>query len=94
MRHSFSFHPGTAVLIAAILFFSGVVPLFAAEPSIEASLSSSTAEVGEPLQFELEITGANPGSPPAITVDGLDIQLHGNSTQISMINGTVTRKVS
>ena len=62
-------------------------PALAAEPRVTAVLSNSETDVGQPVQLEIQVTGAsNPKPPGEITVDGLEIQSAGTSRQYQMQN--------
>ena len=57
----------------------------AADVSVKASLSRSVTVIGEPVQFEIKITGAKrAGDIPDVTVDGLEIRYAGTTKQQSL----------
>lgn len=57
----------------------------AAEVSVKASLSRSVTVIGEPVEFQIKITGAkNAGDIPDVTVDGLEIRYAGAQKQQSL----------
>ena len=57
----------------------------AADVSVKASLSRSVTVIGEPVQFEIKITGAkHAGDIPDVTVDGLEIRYAGTTKQQSL----------
>jgi len=65
--------------------------------SVRASAGSSTAFIGQPLRFNIEIRGANNAEQPVIdAVDGLDIRFAGeqdrSSTFTQIINGRRTER--
>jgi hypothetical protein len=60
----------------------------------QASLSSTATTVGQPVQYELKVSGARSASvPESIAVDGLEIRHVGQSTQVQMNNFNVTSSV-
>lgn len=65
-----------------------------AAPKVSGALSSSTASVGEAVEYELTIEGADaPDEIPALNVDGLQIQQMGQNRQLSIINGNVSNRL-
>ncbi len=67
---------------------------FAASPSVTAVLSNSEAEVREPVQLQIKVTGAqNANVPQEISIDGLQIQQNGTSRQFSLHNFDVSSSV-
>ncbi len=82
---------GLATLLAMLL------PLCAAfaESKVRGVLSSSTASVGEAVEYDLIIEGESAAdSPPAPAVDGLELRGTSQSSQLSFINGNVSRRVT
>ncbi|MDQ2918267.1 MAG: BatD family protein [Verrucomicrobiota bacterium] len=76
-------------LLSCIFFIATIA--HAAEPSVTAVLSSSETVVGQPVELQIQITGAsNPKQPGEIKVDGLDIRSAGVSRQYSMQNFSVS----
>lgn len=76
-----------AILGLALCVCAGVRPAIAAEPTVTAVLSTSEASVGEPVQLQIQVTGAsNPRPPSQIEVDGLEFQSAGTSRQYQMQN--------
>jgi hypothetical protein len=66
-----------------------------AAPRATGSLSATTAAVGEPVEYELAIEGSEaPDNPPAPNVDGLELRGTSQSSQLSIVNGNVTRRVT
>ncbi len=60
-------------------------------PSVTAVLTESETSVGQPVQLQIQITGAsNPKPPGEISVDGLEIQSAGVSRQYQMQNFSVS----
>ncbi len=60
---------------------------FAASPSVTAVLSNSEPAVGETVQLEIKVSGAQSANvPQEISVDGLQIHQTGTSRQIEMRN--------
>src|SRR5205814_7752700 len=59
----------------------------AESPTITAVLTSSETTLGQPVQFEIKITGANGVTPPtSIEADGLDIRYSGESQNFVLRN--------
>jgi hypothetical protein len=74
-----------------------LLPLCAAlaEPKARGILSTNTANVGEAVEYELIVEGGEaPDNPPAPNVDGLELRGTTQSSQLSIINSNVTRRVT
>ncbi len=83
-----------SLLWAIILAFFPSSQLRAAEPQISAKFSEPSATVGEPLEFEITVSGARNAHPPQdIKVDGLDITYSNQSTKVQMTNFDVEMSV-
>ena len=81
----------------AIVALSVSLPLAAARadsPSVTAVLSNSEAAVGQMVQLQIRVQGANEASIPDITVDGLEVHPTGTSRQFEMRNLTVNSSVT
>ena len=79
------------IFCLALLAHGGARSVFAADPRLTAVLSNSETDVGQPVQLEIQVTGASNPKPPAeITVDGLEIQAAGTSRQYQMQNFNVS----
>ena len=59
-----------------------------------AVLSNSEAAVGQMVQLEVRVKGANEARIPDISVDGLEIHPTGTSRQFEMRNLTVNSSVT
>ena len=59
------------------------------------TLSTSTASVGEAVEYELTIEGNDaPDNPPVPNVDGLELRGTTQSKQLSFVNGNVSHRVT
>ncbi|HJX97806.1 MAG TPA: BatD family protein [Chthoniobacterales bacterium] len=68
---------------------------FAAAPSVTAMLSDSQPSVGQMVQMEIKVNGAqNANVPETISIDGLEIHQTGTSRQFEMHNFDVTSSVT
>src|SRR5438067_5013019 len=68
---------------------------FAAPPSVTAALSNSQPAVGQMVQLEIKVNGANSANvPETISIDGLEIHQTGTSRQFEMNNFDVTSSVT
>ena len=68
---------------------------FGASPSVTAVLSDSQPEVGQMVQLEIKVNGANSANvPETISIDGLEIHQTGTSRQFEMHNFDVTSSVT
>src|SRR3984893_18262562 len=68
---------------------------FAATPSVTAVLSDSQPAVGQMVQLEIKVNGANSANvPETISIDGLEIHQTGQSRQFEMHNFDVTISVT
>jgi hypothetical protein len=81
-----------AVLLVLLLaLFSGAF----AEPRVRGTLSTATAAVGEAIEYELVIEGSElPDKPPVPQVDGIEVRGTSQSSQLSIVNTNVTRRVT
>ncbi len=76
-----------AFLFLALFVCAGVRPACAAEPTVTAVLSNSQTSVGQPVELQIQVTGAsNPKPPSQLEVDGLEFQSTGTSRQYQMQN--------
>lgn len=67
-----------------------------ADVSVDAKLSHRVAEIGAPMQLEIQVTGGEvDGREPAIKVDGLDINFLGpsHSRRVEINNGRMSSAV-
>ena len=79
------------LVLIALIAGLGTNTAFAGSPSVTAVLSNSEAMVGQTVQMEVKVTGANNADLPAeISVDGLEIHQTGTSRQFEMHNLTTT----
>src|SRR5207244_4350795 len=68
---------------------------FAASPSVTAVLSNSQPAIGQMVQLEIKVNGANSTNvPETISVDGLEIHQTGTSRQFEMHNFDVNSSVT
>ncbi len=79
------------VLLALLL----LLPAIAAEPRVSGSLSSTTASVGESVDYALTVQGGRPDAEPAFPpVDGLDEKGVGQSSSTLISGGSVNHTVT
>jgi hypothetical protein len=79
------------IAIAAMLLPSAS----AGEPKVRGSLSSATATVGEPVDYELTIDGSfDAADVPVPAVDGLEVRGTSQGSQLSIVGGDVQRRTS
>jgi hypothetical protein len=90
----YSFSPLTLsrLLRALLTLWLAVLGLaaHAAEVSVRASLSRGTAAIGDPVEYQIRITGASRvGVIPDVMVDGLEIRYtgHSNAMTAQMVGG-------
>ena len=81
--------PLTAVALIAL---AGVA--VAEEASVSATLSSSTASIGEAVELQIAVHGSQDAAAPKPAVDGLNIQYVGPSTQVQINNFEISRSVT
>lgn len=80
-----------------MLLFVATATVVAAEPAVSAQFSQTVTGVGEPVQFQVKITGARTANqPPAVEVDGLRVNYLGPSQNTSMRieNGSIVSETS
>ena len=74
-----------------------LLPLCAAlaESRVRGTLSSASVSVGEAVEYDLIIEGdAAPDNPPVPAVDGLELRGTSQSSQLSIVNANVSRRVT
>ncbi|HEY2625211.1 MAG TPA: BatD family protein, partial [Candidatus Udaeobacter sp.] len=77
--------------LIALIAGLGTNTAFSGSPSVTAVLGNSEAVVGQTVQMEIKVTGANNADLPAeISVDGLEIHQTGTSRQFEMHNLTTS----
>src|SRR5438105_10480421 len=68
---------------------------FAASPSVTAVLSNSQPAIGQMVQLEIKVNGAQSANvPETISIDGLEIHQTGTSRQFEMHNFDVSSSVT
>src|SRR5205807_560485 len=83
------------ILFLALITIAATQSGFAASPSVTAVLSDSQPAVGQMVQLEIKVNGANSATvPETISIDGLEIHQTGTSRQFEMRNFDVTSRVT
>src|SRR5438105_1876192 len=83
------------ILFVASIAIAVVQSAFAASPSVTAVLSDSQPAVGQMVQLEIKVNGANSANvPETISIDGLEIHQTGTSRQFEMHNFDVSSSVT
>lgn len=83
------------IVLAALVGFFPLVDALADSPKVTAVLSNSEVAVGEVVQLQIRVTGANEANTPGeIDVTGLEIHPTGTSRQFEMRNFDVTSTVT
>src|SRR4029077_4127169 len=81
--------------VAVALAFSAIEPIHAASPSVTAVLSNSEPAVGETVQLQIKVSGAQSANvPQEISIDGLEIHQTGTARQFEMHNFDVSSSVT
>src|SRR6266436_196033 len=84
----------TRISVFVAMIFCGA-NAFAAAPSVTAVLSDSQPEVGQVVQLEIKVNGAQSANvPETISIDGLEIHQTGTSRQFEMHNFDVSSSVT
>jgi hypothetical protein len=82
-----------ALWLALAISLAFALPALAQGAGLVASIEPSEIALGESAQLSVSVTGD--ATPPRIpTVDGLEIESAGRSTQIQIVNGQVSRSTS
>lgn len=79
----------TGLMLAMLLLSTGLTR--AAEITVRASLSRGVTVIGDAVQYQIKLSGAQrPGNPPEIEVDGLVIHYSGpsQSSVVRFLNGS------
>jgi hypothetical protein len=83
------------ILFLALITIAATQSSFAAAPSVTAVLSNSQPEVGQMVQLEIKVNGAQSANvPETISIDGLEVHQTGTSRQFEMHNFDVTSSVT
>src|SRR5438876_8855282 len=83
------------ILFLAPLAIAAMQSSFAASPGVTAVLSNSQPAVGQMVQLEIKVNGANSANvPETISIDGLEIHQTGTSRQFEMRNFDVSSSVT
>src|SRR5438046_7526999 len=83
------------ILFLAPLAIAAIQSSFAASPGVTAVLSDSQPSVGQMVQLEIKVSGANSANvPEMISIDGLEIHQTGTSRQFEMHNFDVNSSVT
>lgn len=83
-------------LFALLVFFCGPLAFAASSSSIDVSaeLSRNRVPAGDVVQLDVKVTGIDRADLPAdISVDGLQIRLAGQSSEVQMVNFSVTSSI-
>ncbi|NBZ95501.1 MAG: protein BatD [Proteobacteria bacterium] len=82
------------LLTVAVLCAAGIFSLDAADVSVTAEMSRPEISAGEMAELQIKVTGAQQADvPQQIAVDGLQVRLTGQSTQVQMVNFKVSSSV-
>ncbi len=80
--------------LTLLLFLATGVSLRAEEISVTAGLSRSEVNSGDMAELQIKVSGAQRADvPQQIPVEGLNVRLTGQSTQVQMVNFKVTSSV-
>jgi len=80
--------------LGLLLFLSSVSFAATSDVNVTAELSRSRVAAGDIVQLDVKVTGAQEADlPREIIVDGLQIRLSGQSSQVQMVNFSVTSSV-
>src|SRR5439155_552973 len=83
------------ILFLAPLAIAAIQSSFAASPGVTAVLSNSQPAVGQMVQLEIKVNGANSANvPETISIGGLEIHQTGTSRQFEMRNFDVSSSVT
>ncbi|MGA8657016.1 MAG: BatD family protein [Chthoniobacterales bacterium] len=75
----------TTIAIGLLLLSAG-----RAEPSVQASLSESSAQIDQPVQLRIEVQNARIAAPPRVVASGLTITFAGQSIGVRTMNSQTT----
>src|SRR5712692_2851376 len=90
-----SIHRIHTLVLSAVIILCAAKMAFAAGPSVTAVLSNSRPAVGQMVQLEIKVNGANSANvPETISIDGLEIHQTGTSRQFEMRNFDVSSSVT
>src|SRR6266480_5653679 len=91
-----SIYPRTfRISLALVVLILARGATFAASPSVTAVLSDSQSAVGQMVQMQIKVNGANSANvPETISIDGLEIHQTGTSRQFEMHNFDVSSSVT
>lgn len=84
-----------AILRAIVFVFVFFSSAWAEDITFQATVDTTTVELGTSVQLMLTLNGTDQAPPQTIPkVDGLDIRLLGPSTQVSIVDGRMSRSSS
>jgi hypothetical protein len=87
-------HLRRRLLAVAMSCAAGISSLGAADISVTAEMSRPEISAGEMAELQIKVTGAQQADvPQQIAVDGLQVRLTGQSTQVQMVNFKVSSSV-
>jgi len=87
-------HLRRRLLAVAVSCAAGISSLGAADISVTAEMSRPEISAGEMAELQIKVTGAQQADvPQQIAVDGLQVRLTGQSTQVQMVNFKVSSSV-
>jgi hypothetical protein len=81
-------------ILAIVLLMVGINPLLADDISVTAGISRQEVNSGDMAELQIKVSGAQQADvPQQIAVEGLNIRLTGQSTQVQMVNFKVSSSV-
>lgn len=81
-------------LALAVLFLTATAPRVCADVTVSSELSQADIAVGEMAELRVSVSGAQGAEvPQELPVEGLQIRLTGQSTQVQMVNFKVSSSV-
>ncbi len=91
--HIAFFNKFFAAACVVLTFLAISSALFAEDITVDATVDSTSVELGSALQLTITVNGASDGVPPLQLpkIDGLETRYLGPSTRISIINGKMSR---
>jgi hypothetical protein len=78
-------------LIVMLSMVAGPQSAFAEDVSVEATVNTTTVELGSSLRLTITINGVEAPAVQLPKIDGLELRYLGPSTKISLINGKMSR---
>lgn len=84
----------TAIYLSLVTVFSCGVIAYAQAISVSATVSQKQVPLNGRVELRIRVDGSQAAEAPAVSIDGMRVHYRGPSTQIQMINGSMSQSVT